>query len=406
MKKHQSPTPPQPEETPYAQPQEPNRRPTTQNPEGLYAKVNKLGRGQQRPPLESVYAKIEQPGGGQHHPNPELPYTLAQEPNKGPIPQAPNASPYSIPRGKPDLQAKSGDEDIIQQPTISSSPQSPGYRPQQPVIPSSNEGGEHRPQYPIHPPNQGGYTPFPITYTPQGEVSGLHATSQRKGLGASPYLVVDLSSDGGKTPPGTGMGPYSVVELFGKDGEPLQKGEDLYEEVPQGRTTPAKEYFPELLKQNIEVQYGRAEIRQWCQAVYGNKHALENHLSQVLENPMGAGEVLNALLENPEMGGKLAGTKALGMKSPRRKEAEDDFQHLCAAFDRHVLTTQRVQKELIHKREGPGQRRREPEGQEAEHSPHHHNQHRHHRREERRHSPEQQQQRSRDSSPTGMSFAM
>ncbi|WP_156791648.1 hypothetical protein [Bartonella rattaustraliani] len=70
-----------------------------------------------------------------------------------------------------------------------------------------------------------------------------------------------------------------------------------------------------------------------------------------------------------------------------------------------MSTAQRVQKELTRGQEGPGQRRREPEGQEAEHSPHHHNQHRHHRREEERHSPEQQQQRSRDSSPTGMSFA-
>ncbi|MET3560865.1 hypothetical protein ABID39_001581 [Bartonella japonica] len=378
MKKHQPPKKPLYPEVLYTQVNKPSRRQqpsqTTSSSRGvgvsgnndnsqdhLYEEVDvsRHGRNSPQPSIDSVYTTLGS------NDNPQTLENVLYEPlGSGVNPQGEEASPDPIAESV--------------------------YRPQE-FVANPNPIGESE-------------------YSPQGFVTHPDPIPQtRRGpqkTGVSPYSVTNLLGDDGKDPPGVGVGPYSISDLFGKDGELLPRPTDSpYEEVTRGRETPtpAKNYFPEILGQNVKIQYGQEEIRHWCGLVYGNKHALDQKLTQVLENPRGAEQVLYELLENPETGGRLAGTQALGIKSPKRKEAESDFGPLCAAFERHVSVVQRVQKELTHQH---GQHKGHKHRQEH---PERHGEHRsHHRaRSEERHSPQQETQHRRHShSKGGQAFAM
>ncbi|MET3589585.1 hypothetical protein ABID23_000669 [Bartonella silvatica] len=238
-------------------------------------------------------------------------------------------------------------------------------------------------------------------YRPQGVVMPPSPTSRRPPhpqRGVSPYLVTNLFGDDGQDPPGVGTGPYAVVDLFDKEGQGLKNPEEgLYEEMnPRATTSPSRAAsITKALGEHVKVQYGEAEVKHWCKLVYGNSSALDTQLARVLENPTKAEDVLYELLEKPETGGRLAGREVFGVKSPGRREAEEDFGPLCAAFERHVSTVQNLHKDLNRQYAKEHGQRCEPEGQKKDAERRHH----HHRRSQGQHSPEREERQQRENSP-------
>ncbi|EJF74281.1 hypothetical protein ME7_01557 [Bartonella birtlesii LL-WM9] len=226
----------------------------------------------------------------------------------------------------------------------------------------------------------------------------------------SAYAEIDFGAQGGRSPQKPVESIYATVGLGARDEHgPLQQENLIYQGVSgAGRTTPPpqtpKDEVTSKLLKDQNFQYGVMEIQERCQVVYGNRHALNGQLSKVLENPQAGDKILWDLAENPEGPGKLAGHKLLGVKSSGRKEAEGEFQHLCSAFERHVVTAQKLHKAFTREQERQRGPEREASPEKQEHKHHHH----HRRGKEREQgSPEQETQR-RHSPKTekGMAFAM
>ncbi|WP_208434409.1 BID domain-containing T4SS effector [Bartonella taylorii] len=223
----------------------------------------------------------------------------------------------------------------------------------------------------------------------------------------NPYAITDLEQDGWldsqslENPLYDGVGGdvhgerhphkpehiYAELDFSANGEQSFEKLENpIYEGVGTGRTTPPrtpKDEITSKLLQNTAFQYGVRETQEWCKVVYGNEHALNHQLAQILENPQEGEKVLWSLAENPESVGKLAGRQMLGIKSLDRKQAEDGFSPLYAALESHVETAKKLHKDFTHEQE---RSQRHERGQNA---PEHEAQH--------KHSPTNQK---------GMAFAM
>ncbi|WP_019220332.1 BID domain-containing T4SS effector, partial [Bartonella florencae] len=152
------------------------------------------------------------------------------------------------------------------------------------------------------------------------------------------YANIDFGAKGGRAPHKPIESVYATVTSSGR--EPSQQPESIYAEVSAGRTTPPPrtpqdEVTSKILK-NPDFQYGVLEVQEHCQVVYGDRYALNKDLSAILENPQAGEKILRNLMENPEAPGKLAGRAVLGIKSQGRKEAEQEFRHLCSSFEKHI----------------------------------------------------------------------
>ncbi|WP_273760264.1 BID domain-containing T4SS effector [Bartonella sp. ML70XJBT.G] len=164
------------------------------------------------------------------------------------------------------------------------------------------------------------------------------------------------------------------------------------------------------MAEDQDLQHGVLKIQKLCQTVYGNKFALGEHLSKVLNDPENAEEALWELLENPKGPGRLAGQKFLGIKSPDRKEAEKAFGSLCEALEEHIVKAQKLHKNLTREQERGRRYERGEHQEEQEHSHRHHHRRRHHDHSQERgqESPERQRRgrQSPEHSKEGMAFAM
>ncbi len=201
---------------------------------------------------------------------------------------------------------------------------------------------------------------------------------------------------------------YATVGMGAEGGQDSQQRENpLYEGVGSGKTTPPprspKDEVTSKLLKHKDFQYGVREVQERCKVVYGNQYALNEKLSLILENPKAGDKILWDLAADPESAGKLAGQKVLGVKSPSRKEAEEEFQHLCAAFERHVTVTQKLHKDFIREQEKQRGHERETSSERQEHRHHH----RHHSQEREQGAPEQEAQRKQSpKTQKGMAFGI
>ncbi|VEJ45899.1 BID domain-containing T4SS effector [Bartonella vinsonii] len=330
------------------------------NPEELYAKVNKPQRDQRsQSEPEVLYAQVKRPERGQR------PHSIPE--NNPYAPQKPSnpENAYAVPRS--------------------------GLKPTPLVSPYAVTdllGAEGRPD-------------FQRLENPLYEgAEGHHPRPLSEHL----YAELDFSRQSGQRPAQPVESVYATVGK-GNGGPDADHRENLiYQGVEKGRRTPPprtpQDEVTSKLAQNVNFQYGVAEVQEWCKVVYGNQHALNNQLAKILENPRQGEKILRDLLENPEGPGKLAGQKLFGVKSPARREAEDGFRPLCEAFERHMRITANTHKDLTKNLErGQGS----PERQ--EHKPHHRH-HQHHDRGREQSAHQQEQQRSRSPSPKGMAYAM
>ncbi|WP_375621526.1 BID domain-containing T4SS effector [Bartonella sp. AA97HXZ] len=373
----------------HPQPAPQNPQPQSQDP--LYAKVNKPPKEQRNPqqytlqqppetvyapqkPLEQqnlgasnvgdLYAKVNKPPKEQRNPQH---YTLQQPAETIFAPQKPLGNPYDRLGGRTSDERRA---DKLVDPYRVTDLEAQGWQTPYDKIGGGAQGGRH--------PHEPEHLYAELNFDERGEPSPQRPLE-------SVYTTVGMGAEGGQ--------------------ESEQLENPIYQGVgraaPPPPRTPKDVVTTRLLK-NVDFQYGVRETQEWCRVVYGNEHALNNHLAKILDNPQSAEQILWELAEHPEGPGKLAGSKILGVKSPSRREAEDGFSPLCSALERHIHTAQKLHKQFTreHERER-GQRQESPE-REAEHRYHHH--HRHARGQEQNspeHSPQQQSH-----GEKGMAFAM
>ncbi|WP_375653921.1 BID domain-containing T4SS effector [Bartonella sp. OD88NMGDW] len=410
------------------------------NVEDLYAKVNKPPKEQrnpqqytlQQPPttvyapkkpleqqnlgasnVEDLYAKVNKPPKEQRNPQQ---YTLQQPPTtiyapKKPLEQqnlgASNVEDLYAKVNKPPKEQRNPQQYTLQQPPTTI------YAPQKPLEnPYDRLGGEPSDgrradklvdPYAVTDLEAKGWQTSPYETIGEGAQGGRYPHEPEH-----LYAELEFGESGGRSPQRPLESVYATVGMGAEGGQESEQRENpIYQGVGRGTTTsprtPKDEITTKLL-QNTSFQYGVRETQEWCNVVYGNEHALNEHLAKILDDPKNAEKVLRDLAENPESAGKLAGRKALGIKSHARKEAEEGFSPLCSALERHIHTTQKLHKQFTREQERErGQRHESPE-RDSEHRHHHHHR-RHHTRGQEQNSPEHSPQRQRHGEK-GMAFAM
>ncbi|WP_039760539.1 BID domain-containing T4SS effector, partial [Bartonella queenslandensis] len=233
----------------------------------------------------------------------------------------------------------------------------------------------------------------PLYDSPSGSTQDVRH-SQRSGEHL--YAEIDPRTQGERSPQKPVETIYAKLGMGAEGGQESQhRTNPLYEGIGRATTPPPrtpKDIVTTKLLQDTSFQYGVREVQVWCQTVYKNEHALNEQLARILENPQNAEKVLWNLAAHPESVGKLAGKQVLGVKSPDRKEAENGFRHLCSALERHIHKAQKLHKQFTREQERD-QRHENPE-RDTEHR-HHHHHHRHHARGQNRESPEHSPQRQR-----------
>ncbi|WP_273723698.1 BID domain-containing T4SS effector [Bartonella sp. AU18XJBT] len=361
------------------------------NVEDLYAKVNKQPKEQrnpqqytlQQPPetvyapqkpldqqnlgasgVEELYAKVNKPPKEQRNPQQ---YTLQQPEETIYAPQRPLGNPYDRLGGIP----------------------SDGRRTNRLVDP-----------YKITDLEAQGWQTSPYDTVGGGAQGGRHPHEPEH-----IYAELEVSESGGRFPQRSLESVYATVGMGAEGGQESERLENpIYQGVGGSRISPprtTKDVVTTRLLQNTSFQYGVREIQERCKVVYGNEHALNGPLAKILDDPQNAEQILWNLAENPQSAGKLAGHKILGVKSPSRREAEEEFTHLCSALERHIHNTQKLHKQFTHEHER-GQKYESPE-RDPEHRHHHHR--RHHTRGQEQNSPEHSPQRPRHAEKR-MAFAM
>ncbi|WP_375693232.1 MULTISPECIES: BID domain-containing T4SS effector [unclassified Bartonella] len=382
----------QPPKTIYA-PQKPLEQQNlgASNVGDLYAKVNKPPKEQRNPqqytlqqppktiyapqkPLEQqnlgasnvgdLYAKVNKPPKEQRNPQH---YTLQQPAETVFAPQKPLGNPYDRLGGRPSDGRRT---DRLVNPYSITDLAAQGWQTPYDTVGGGAQGGRH--------PHEPEHLYAELNFDERGEPSPQRPLE-------SVYTTVGMGAEGGQ--------------------ESEQLENPIYQGVGRAATPPPrtpKDVVTTRLLKNVDFQYGVRETQEWCRVVYGNEHALNNHLAKILDNPQSAEQILWELAEHPEGPGKLAGSKILGVKSPSRREAEESFSPLCSALERHIHTAQKLHKQFTreHERER-GQRQESPE-RDPEHRHHHHH---HHARGREHNSPEHSPQRQRHGEK-GMAFAM
>ncbi|MGF7158047.1 BID domain-containing T4SS effector [Bartonella heixiaziensis] len=391
-----------------------------QEPEHVYAEVDFSPQGRSPKKPEPVYAEVDFSPQGRSPKKPEPVYAEVDFSPQGRSPKKPESVYAEIdfsPQGEPSPQEP---EHVYAE--VDFSPQ--GRSPKKPENVHAeiafNAQGEHSLQNPEH--VHATQEPVETIYVSQNPPESAYAIPRPQKL-VDPYLVTDLFEPHGRpdsqrlenslydTVGGGARGPqkpeyvYATVDMGAQgEQESLQRENPIYEGIASGRTTPPprsqKDEITTKLLQNTDFQSGVKEIQQWSKVVYGDEHALNKQLAAILDNPQEGEKVLWDLAANPESGGKLAGRKMLGIKSPDRKQAEEGFSPLCSALEKHVETTQKLHRDFT--REQTRHQSHERGGSPERHAHEHH----HHAREAHQHSQEHEAQQRRHREERGMAFAM
>ncbi|UTO28076.1 BID domain-containing T4SS effector [Bartonella harrusi] len=350
------------------------------NPEALYAAVEKPKKEQgSHKPEETVYAP-------QHPPQDANPYA---RPRSEPTPQRP-VDPYAV----TDL-SENNWRSSLQEPKnwyTRQHDRKPEPEHLYAEIDVSGNGGRN-PTRPL----ETVYAQLNI-----GGRGGPSSAPQEEHL----YADLDFGRNGGRNPTQSVETVYAKLGM-GSGGPDAEHRENPIYQSPEAkrRTTPPqteKDLVTSAIAKDKGFQDSLVSVQEWCEIVFGNGHALNKQLAQILDNPSKGRDILQSLMENPECYCKLAGQKTFGIKSQHRKQAEEGFGSLCDAFERHVKTAEKLHRKFTHEhRQDKGVEK----GQESPEHRHHRHHHRHHRRDSD--SPEREtQSRGRQQRGGGMAFAM
>ncbi|CAK02017.1 BID domain-containing T4SS effector [Bartonella tribocorum] len=383
-----------------------------QRPEHLYAELDfsENGGGSTHKPIEALYAKVNKPHrrGGPRIPSPEeIQSRDAREPNRGQPPRG-----YDTPPSQQQAESIYAPQDPLQETAYA--PQRPLGNPYDRLGGTPSNGrrakklaapyavvnlatGETESEQRIN----------PLYDSPSGSSQDLRppASEPEEHLYAEPNFGLN-----GRSPQKTVESVYAKLGMGAEGGqESQQRTNPIYEGVGRATTPPPrspKDQLTTSLLTNVSFQENVEEVQKWCEIVYGNRHALNVQLAKVLDDPKNGENILWELAENPEGSARLAGRTVFGIKSPDRRTAEDGFNPLFSAFEKHVHVTQKLHKQFTREQER-GQEQERAEGTPENRRRHHHHHHRHHHaRGQNQDSPEHSPQRQRQAENKGMSYAM
>ncbi|KEC54052.1 BID domain-containing T4SS effector [Bartonella koehlerae] len=142
---------------------------------------------------------------------------------------------------------------------------------------------------------------------------------------------------------------FPYAQQSGYEQERIQRAENLQKlaHPEKEMTSLSNEEISNRIQRDPSVQYGEAEIRYWCQIVFGNAHALQYRVEDMQKNPNMGEELSWQVSENPNFFHKLAGSQALGIKNSARKEAEAGLSFLCNAIEAYADTVKQVRKSIV-----------------------------------------------------------
>ncbi|AQX28283.1 MULTISPECIES: BID domain-containing T4SS effector [unclassified Bartonella] len=95
------------------------------------------------------------------------------------------------------------------------------------------------------------------------------------------------------------------------------------------------------------VREQRREVERLTRLVFGNREKLTNQLERICENPNLAQQLSVSIAHDPKSVSKLAGFKKLGLKSPKRKEAEKNVIPLSEAVRKFADCLKSAREEVL-----------------------------------------------------------
>ncbi|WP_375659385.1 BID domain-containing T4SS effector [Bartonella sp. MR30HLJHH] len=142
------------------------------------------------------------------------------------------------------------------------------------------------------------------------------------------------------------MGKAAVTELLQK---PDQREKETLSETE----------ISTKIQQHSKVKRHHAQIKYWCEVVFGNANILQSQVETLFQNPETIEALAQQLVRNPQSFHKYAGISLCGFKNQARRHAEAGLSHLIDAADNYATAVEQV-RESISQTEQAKQKRHEP----------------------------------------------
>ncbi|WCR54722.1 MAG: hypothetical protein PG977_000115 [Bartonella clarridgeiae] len=134
--------------------------------------------------------------------------------------------------------------------------------------------------------------------------------------------------------------------------------EDLNKVFIPGREIPdlTEDKVTEMAILSSSVQEQKKEVDHFAACVFGHREKISSVMERVYKNPNFSQQLSIQILHNPKSIAKLAGFQKFGIKSPKRKEAEENIFKLSEAI-KDLADSLRISKEEVIKNHKEEQQR-------------------------------------------------
>ncbi len=113
----------------------------------------------------------------------------------------------------------------------------------------------------------------------------------------------------------------------------------------------SNETIADLIKSKSSVQKCYGRVKYLSQIVYGDWHALQNSMEDILKNPAMGEQISQKVAKNPVSFHGLAGRSICGFKNTLRRRAEAYISCLCEAFSNYTEAVQESKKAILQEYE-------------------------------------------------------
>ncbi|ACS51685.1 BID domain-containing T4SS effector [Bartonella grahamii] len=148
------------------------------------------------------------------------------------------------------------------------------------------------------------------------------------------------------------MGKAAVTELLQK---PDQREKETLSEAE----------ISTKIQQHSKVKRHYAQIKYWCEVVFGNANILQSQVETLFQSPEAIETLAQQLVGNPQSFHKYAGISLCGFKNQARRHAEAGLSHLIDAADNYATAVTQV-RESILQTEQAKQKRHEPSSKQTQ----------------------------------------
>ncbi|WP_245407069.1 BID domain-containing T4SS effector [Bartonella tribocorum] len=131
------------------------------------------------------------------------------------------------------------------------------------------------------------------------------------------------------------MGKAAVTKLLQKPDHSQREKENLSETEVSTQ-----------IHQHAKVKRYHAQIRYWCEVVFGNANILQSQVEELFQNPESIEQLAQQLAGNPQSFHNYAGRNFCGLKNKARRHTEAGLSHLIDATDNYATTVTQVRESL------------------------------------------------------------